>query len=454
MCDTLVARAEATLRGRALFAKNSDRERNEAQFLELVPEARHAPGAPLRATYITIPQAARTHACLLSRPFWMWGAEMGANARGVVIGNEAMHARIPAQRRRALIGMDLVRLGLERAASAAEAVDVITGLLERHGQGGDCGHLGRFYYHNGFIIADAKEAYVLETVGRWWAVEPVARTRALSNAFSIGAGFHRISADLANHARTQGWCDPTGRFEVAEQFIDLQRDAVSFGRGRCARGAARLDRAREVLTPAAMMSILRDHGQTAEAKADWTPADTVGRTICMHAAEGARRSQTVGSMVSELDGAASVHWVTATAAPCLSLFKPVLFETGLPDQGPRPGDKYDAGSLWWRHERTHRAALMDFAAALASIAPERDRLEAAFIERVDDARERGDPVAMRAVIADCWREASQTEARWLGRAASPVKTPPTSGRFRRSWARLNHVAGLPRVAPAAKDPAP
>ena len=43
MCDTLVALAAATARGGLLFAKNSDRERNEAQFLEMSPAARHRP---------------------------------------------------------------------------------------------------------------------------------------------------------------------------------------------------------------------------------------------------------------------------------------------------------------------------------------------------------------------------------------------------------------------------
>ena len=254
MCDTLTALAGASAGGAALFAKNSDRERNEAQGLEMVPRADHAPGAMSEATYIAIPRPPRTHACLLSRPYWMWGAEMGANEHGLVIGNEAMHATVPAQRRRALTGMDLVRLGLERAASAAEAVEVITGLLERHGQGGDCGHLGRFYYHNGFIIADPREAYVLETVGRWWVVEKVTGLRALSNALSVGDGYDRASDALLAHARAEGWTDAAGRFDFAGRLIDEARDAVSFGRGRCARGTELLERRRGTLGVGEMMA--------------------------------------------------------------------------------------------------------------------------------------------------------------------------------------------------------
>ncbi len=437
MCDTLVARPGSTARGAMLFAKNSDRERNEAQGLQMTPR-RHAAGAPLKLTYITIPDAAATHACLLSRPFWMWGAEMGANEHGVVIGNEALHAKTPAQRKRALTGMDLVRLGLERAATAAEAVEVITGLLEAHGQGGDCGHLGRFFYNNGFIVADPAEAFVLETAGRWWAVERVATHRALSNAYSIGRGYDAVSPDLAAHARAEGWVDADGRFDVAGELLDETRDAATFGRGRCARGNALLDRGAPSLTPAAMMAILRDHGEAA----DWTPANTERRTICMHAAEGARRSQSVASMVSELKPGRRVHWVTGTSAPCVSLFKPVLFETGLPPQGPAPSDRFDGRTLWWRHERLHRAMLADFDLALDALEPGRDALEAGFMARMDAALDAGGEAPGHAV-AECWAEAASAEQRWL--SAVQKAGPAGRGAHGRSWARLNHVAGLPRT---------
>ena len=440
MCDTLVALPNQTARGGLLFAKNSDRERNEAQGLEMSPARRG--GRPLKLTYLTIPDVDETHACLLSRPFWMWGAEMGANERGVVIGNEALHATIPAQRRRALTGMDLVRLGLERGGTAAEALEVITGLLAQHGQGGDCGHLGRFYYQNGFIIADPQDAYVLETVGRDWVVEKVRGARALSNAYSIQEGFDAISPGLAARARQAGWGDEQGRFQVADRLIDAPRDAVSFGRGRCARGTELLARHGDHLGPQDMMAILRDHGEGQ----DWSPANTVGRTICMHAAEGPRRSQSVGSLVSELRAGRVVHWVTGSSAPCTSLFKPVLFEAGLPDQGPAPTDRYDADAAWWRHERLHRAMLQDFGAGLAAISAERDALEAGFIARIDAVP--ADELSEAVVL--CWREAAQAEARW-GKAIEGVGRSANRPSYGRSWGRLNRAAGFPLLGLRASE---
>ena len=93
MCDTFVALADATSDGSVILAKNSDREPDEAHEVVLLPAADHD-GGTVRCTYVRVPQVRRTHAVLLAKPYWIWGAEMGANEHGVVIGNEAVFTKV------------------------------------------------------------------------------------------------------------------------------------------------------------------------------------------------------------------------------------------------------------------------------------------------------------------------------------------------------------------------
>ena len=98
MCDTVVATSDVTADGETLFGKNSDRDPNEAQGICFIPAADHAPDSVVKCTYIEVPQAAHTHAVLLSKPFWMWGAEMGVNEHNLVIGNEAVFTKVPYEK--------------------------------------------------------------------------------------------------------------------------------------------------------------------------------------------------------------------------------------------------------------------------------------------------------------------------------------------------------------------
>ncbi|MGV8995664.1 MAG: hypothetical protein ACOH12_01805 [Parvibaculaceae bacterium] len=460
MCDTMVARPQATKSGALVFAKNSDRGANEAQYLQHVPRLTHEASATVKCTYITIPQAGTTNAVLLSRPFWIWGAEMGTNEHGLIIGNEAVYSKIAPQTEPALLGMDLLRLALERAATADEAVTVITALLEAHGQGGNCGHIGRFEYHNSFLIADAAgDALVLETVGKNWALERVDQRRTISNAYSIGDKIERASQGLVAQAITRGFVAEGEPFHFSDAYAPPKRTRFASGATRYCCSTALMER-RSRQSPAGMMEILRDRGPRAELEKEWRPDGAMGGTICAHGSWGPvrRHGQTTASWVAELGQGRSVHWVTGTSSPDTSIFKPVFFgpafqDATFPDFGPAPTDRYNPKTLWWRHERLHRAVLEDYAPRLASFAGARDRLEASFIARVEALIARVEALIARNGTAEeasrlaqtIWAEAADAEDTWL---ATVLKIPvrprhQPSHLYRAHWSKLARLAKMP-----------
>ena len=391
MCDTAVVVGP----GRVLFAKNSDRDPNEAQLLEWHPRRSHPAGARLRCTWIEIPQTRETHAVLLSRPFWMWGAEMGANEHGVAIGNEAVFTREP-RARLGLTGMDLLRLALERSATAQGAVETIAALLEAHGQGGGCGHEKRdFTYHNSFLVADPHRAFVVETAGRHLAVEEARGARTISNGLTI-PGFRERHSD-----RLYTWAS---RCRLRQPRTATLAAAAG--------------------GPAGLVGLLRDHGGG--------PAPALGLLFggmaapCMHAGGVATGSQTTASWVAELTPAGARHWVTATAAPCTGLFKPVLVDRPL-DLGRSPTDRFHPDGLWWRHERFHRRVMRDPDANFPSFTPERDEIEARWLASPPDP-------------AQAFRQADEALARWV--VGLPEARDHRPHFVRLYWAIRDRRAGL------------
>jgi len=399
MCDTMVS----VQSDRVLFAKNSDRDPNEAQFLDWQPRQSHADGARLKCTWIEIPQVRQTNAVLLSRPYWMWGAEMGTNEHGVTIGNEAVFTRQPYAVT-GLTGMDLLRLALERSRTAAEAVQTIVSLLEEFGQGGLCSlERAGFTYHNSFIVADPAGALVLETAGRHHAVEMVRGGRSISNGLTIP--------------------------DFARRHSDTIKTHVSACRLRQARTQRLVDRA---LEPLDMMRILRDHGdgQTAP-NYSWLNGGL--GVPCVHAGGLVAASQTTGSWVAELRPGAIRHWATATAAPCTGLFKPVSIDQPL--DLPLPGERADEESLWWRHERLHRAVMRDPTRLGPHYFAERDEIEAVWA---------ADPADSQTAFAD----GDRLLARWTADVLSQRGGDVRPWYVRRYWSKRNARAGLHFNVPA------
>ena len=303
MCDSLVSVGSATADGALVFGKNSDRPTAEEQRPVLCPGRRHATGARVRCTYIEIPEAAETYAVLLSQPIWIWGAEMGVNGHGVVIGNEAVWTNAPLGPP-ALLGMDLVRLGLERGATARQALEVITTLLEAHGQGGPCADGDpSFQYHNSFLIADAAEVWVLETAAQHWAAQRITDdVRNISNQLSIRREFALASEGLGDHARDAGPSAGERYLDFAAAFgLEEPASSPSMRPTREARGAQLLEAGRGRINSQMMMEMLRDHEGG----------------ICMHGA-----FRTTASLVCHIGaGSAPRVWMTWGKNPCETAFR-------------------------------------------------------------------------------------------------------------------------------------
>jgi len=303
MCDTFVALPDATLSGELIFAKNSDRPSGEIQDVVSFPAQQNTAGDTLQCTHLQIPQAPQTNAVILSKPRWMWGAEMGANEHGVVIGNEAVWTTEPYTET-GLTGMDLVRLGLERGGTAYAALQVIVDLMEEYGQGGNCAEHFAMNYHNSFLLADKAEAWVLETAGRYWVAEKITSgTRSISNNLSIHGQGDLRHPEL-DHSPAQKVRPGTDREAGPgqEQAFDFANQFSAGGAGDTVSPLSREGRVRQLchlnegrFTVATAKSILRDHSGD----------------ICMHG-----DFETRGSQVSVLNPEGHEHWFIENPFPC------------------------------------------------------------------------------------------------------------------------------------------
>ena len=397
MCDTL----GRLLPSGAVFAKNSDRSPNEIQVTEFHP-ARSGLSGQVACTYLSIPQVSSTYAVLLSRPVWMWGAEIGVNEHGLCIGNEAVFTK-GAYGKTGLTGMDLLRLALERCRTAKEAVDCIIQLLQQYGQGGNCGYDHDFYYDNAFLIMDRTALYVLETCGKEWVCKQYQQA-SISNRLSIGADGDFYSGAV---------CD------FRKQHTEPLYTTFSGSAHRKVQTACFLNDA-EPLTGCMAALRTHDHGVT-------NPfAKGTVSSACMHYG-GMVGDHTTASMVVSLEEQRIVVWTTGTSLPCVSLFKPWLFgcEAVLPVTTPNSKD----GEDYWRSAEAFRRSLLG------------KQLPRAFYDRRDEIQQRWlhesahiTPADFPAFSRACLAEEAAFYREW-GKAV--LASAACSAGFRKRWAQKN-----------------
>jgi secernin len=313
MCDTLCVLTPSGLR----FAKNSDRPPSEAQIVAAFP--RRSPSATPRSTqYLRIadPGAAAT---IGSQPTWLWGFEHGVNEHRVAIGNEKVWTvDDPTDAPSALIGMDLVRLGLERGRTADDALDIITSLIATHGQGGIADATFNEAYWSSFLIADPERAWILETSGNRWAAEPVTTGAAISNRIALRRGWTRASSDVAPGTDIDTWRDPNAPTAIGDLRLAVTRPCVAGDDTR----------------PGDLAAVLRDHGGARWGAPDGDPAvyepppatleaDFTGISVCMHL-RGVMATQAAMITEQPLHRDAPARAWFALGSPCVSVFVPAF----------------------------------------------------------------------------------------------------------------------------------
>ncbi len=392
MCDTFAIGSACTRGGESIFGKNSDREPDEAQIVVSIPGRKHTRGETMMCTYSSIPQVASTRALVLSKPFWLWGAEMGVNEKGVVIGNEALFTRIKPEKAPGLIGMDLLRLGLERADTAHEAAHVIIDLLRRYGQAGPCGYTDKgFQYMNSYLIMDRSDIIVLETMGRDYVLTHPKDYAAISNGITTKTA--GVSSSFAPDVRVDALADPL-----------ITRFAGSAARRQ--QNLEQLERRRGSFTVTDAFAMLRSHRGR-------HPLTGFNQDVCMHAAGPLiRKSQTTGSMVVALDADDGFKiFVTAGSCPCLTPFKPFL--PACPPGGvAAAGPRYAEDSYWWRHEAFHIDAVLRYRGLCSAMAGEVSEMEERYCQGLPFYRFDTRDASLAELSSEAFTRASMNETAW------------------------------------------
>jgi len=375
-CDSLVALGNSTVDGAVLFAKNSDRPAGECQPLVQLPRRGYVAGSTLRCTYIEVPQVAETARLIGSHPFWCWGFEHGLNEHGVAIGNHTVFTKDPLSGK-GLIGMDLVRLGLERADSAEHAVEVITALVATYGQGGS-GYCDKDWpYHNSFLVADRRSAFVLETSDRRWAVRRVHDVGSVSNHLTIGADWDGLADGAIEHAIAQGWWseERDERFDFAAAYRDTSVAPEAISSGRHQRTCALLEHGKGRTSVDSLKAALRDHYGRVGPATDLAPDDPRYFSLCMHADPVGTTTASVIAHIPAQPGQPLTYWASL-GSPCVGAFIPLYVDADVPEVLGRGGEHPSGDSPWWQAKRLLTLVERDWAKRAPGVRAQLDEFEA------------------------------------------------------------------------------
>jgi secernin len=346
----------------------------------------------------------------------------------VAIGNEAIYTktyRASAEAYRTghspaagLLGMDLIRLALERSRSAAQAIEVLGMLVERYGQFGSgvpTKNHAAGGYDNAFLVADPQEAWVFEAFGRHWAARCLRQGCAsISNQISIRTTWDAQSPELVEFAQHNAWWPETAdSFDVARAYSD-ERVPRQLSRIRQQRSHQLLAEAAGAISPHWMMRIARDHYEDTFLEGPtFDAADPDFLSLCMHVSPADFTwGNTASSCVAVLAQAPDeppVFWWTP-GPPCNGCYVP-FFVAGshLPAIVSQAGgagkrivpppeaaaDTFAPTSYWWLFRQLMDRVKGDPIAAQPGYYPQRNQIVRARFDQLEQA--------FAAEVPEIWR---------------------------------------------------
>lgn len=356
---TAMVGKDLTADGSVLFFHQEDLSRYALHHVRVTPRQTHdlRQNPNVQLYWIEIPQVRTTYGYIAGHTFdddyVPGGLSFGVNEHGVAIGMNVGYPKEPLPDRDGMLWSDFMKIVLERATTAAEAVEILAALTETYHNTDDPGQI--------FGIADPNEAWVFEaSVTRWVAKRvPDDGMWVIANRYTIGTEWDRASEDLVEFAIENGWYDPErdGPFHFSRVYTrdtydsrrewfpnrpyDYLREARSYD--FLAKAAANGG-----VTVQDVMELMRDHYNGTFLYHD-PPHQSPYRNIEI--------SRTVSSIVAQLrsdmpDGVGHLAWITLSppaTTPYLpfhvgitSVAAPV--ETGVAYNGMAD---FDPDSAWW-----------------------------------------------------------------------------------------------------------
>ena len=306
-----------------IFAGNVDRNANEPNLV------------------INVPATEKTNAMLLYKSEGSFGANMGVNSHGVVIGVANAFIRFFGFRSKKITGQSLLRLALENTNNAKDAAKYIASVVAGQEKSGNMGF--------SFLISDREEAYQLEVAGKFYAIKKIEKQMNISNRL-------RMRDDYTESNMPEG--KNNGFF--MKLFFAKEDDAGRSFRLRFADpfmtylsgSKTRSDIVNDALTFISVenelsdiLRILKSHNDRSERKKNTRGSIS---SVCMHG-----KNETTGSMVViTRKSKVSTIWVTGSSTPCLSIYKPTFF--GIVED-PVFENEEDAFVFWRDRELINRA---------------------------------------------------------------------------------------------------